>query len=71
MYENQMKILGLDTRRLCNQRMVMKNALIFFCFIYGEDSSRCGVWYSPWYEGSISIVQCEVIWMDTVLEDYT
>ena len=29
-YEYQKKILGLDTQRLCDQRMVMKNALIFF-----------------------------------------
>ena len=39
--------------------------------MYGEDSSICGVRFSLWYQGSMFIVQCAAIWMDTVLEDYT
>ena len=60
-YEYQKKIRGLDTQRLCNQRMVMNSALIFFYFMYGEDSSRYGVRCSPWYQGSICNAQCAAI----------
>ena len=47
--------------------MVMETALIFLLF-NGEDGSRCGVWCGSWYQGSMCIVQCAAIWMDTILE---
>ena len=50
--------------------MVMETALIFLLFD-GEDGSRCGVRCGSWYQGSMCIVQCAAIWMDTVLEGYT
>ena len=51
---------------MCNQ-MVMEAALIFLLF-NGEDGSRCGVKCGSWYQGSMCILQCAVIWMDTILE---
>jgi len=77
-YEYQKKVVGLDTHCLCNQsvhkkmcnQMVMETALIFLLF-NGEDGSRCGVWCGSWYQGSMCIVQCAAIWMDTILENYT
>ena len=51
---------------MCNQ-MVMETALIFLLFD-GEDGSRCGVRCGSWYQGSMCIVQCAAIWMDTILE---
>lgn len=67
--------MGLDTHCLCNQslhkkmcnQMVMETALIFLLF-NGEDGSRCGVRCGSWYQGSMCIVQCAAIWMDTILE---
>ena len=47
--------------------MVMETALIFLLF-NGEDGSRCGVRCGSWYQGSMCIVQCAAIWMDTILE---
>jgi len=47
--------------------MVMETALIFLLFD-GEDGSRCGVRCGSWYQGSMCIVQCAAIWMDTILE---
>jgi len=54
---------------MCYQ-MVMETALIFL-FFNGEDGSRCGVRCGSWYQGSMCIVQCAAIWMDTILENYT
>ena len=50
--------------------MVMETALIFLLFD-GEDGSRCGVRFGPWYQGGMCIVQCAAIWIYAVLEDYT
>ena len=59
----------MDTQCLCNLIM-MEKALIFLLF-NGEDGIGCGVRCGSWYQGSMYIVQCAAIWMDTILENYT
>ena len=55
----------MDIQRLCDQRIVMEKARIFILFV-GEYSSRCGVRFNPWYQGSIFIAEMYIIF-----ENYT